>query len=340
MATAVDWIRRHPGILILLVALVIGQLVQIFSRPYVEAPVRAGQFPVVAASVLAVALLLAIVVIVLRVRLGNQMLSGVRASSLSLPAPESLPARYAITDPQRRAVAGTLALIDVALLLLLQSTLRTPVLSIADDYVDRARANAVYVVLIVLVSLILLVKLYRTGGPVLVLMLWWGLDRLVPTAGFLGAHPSTPAVAASPSRPVLPPARTDTSNEPTERTPATRGAVDAEPTEVSAHGGTYEPTVRSGDMGRYESGATIVAPLAGLDATVVRTEAPRDPRQDMTIIAPLAPHAAPPAHDAEPQPEPDTRREGTVIVPPPDPPTPNPDSPTIVTRPHPDTDKP
>ncbi len=115
------------GILVLLVALVIGQLVQSLSRPYVEEPVRVGELPVVAVSALAVAALLAIVVVVVRVQLGNQLLSGVRARSLSLPAPESLPARYALADPQRRAVAGTLALVDVALLLLVQSTLRTPV---------------------------------------------------------------------------------------------------------------------------------------------------------------------------------------------------------------------
>src|SRR5262245_59720409 len=126
MSIAVGWVRRHPGILVLLAALVVGQMVQAVSRPYIEKSVRAGEFPVLAASVLGLAVVLAVVVIVVRVQLGNQLVSGARSVALSLPAPESLPPRYALADPPRRAVLGLLALIDVALLLLLQSTLRTP----------------------------------------------------------------------------------------------------------------------------------------------------------------------------------------------------------------------
>jgi hypothetical protein len=280
--------------LVLLAALVVGQLVQGVSRPYVEKSVRAGEFPVLAASVLGVVLLLAIVVIVMRVQLGNQMLGGARSGALRWPTPESLPARYALADPSRRAVLGVLALIDVALLLLLQSTLRTPALSIADDYLSRPQATTAYVVVVVCVSLLVLLKTWRTGGPVLVLLLWWGLDRLVPTAGFLGAPPS----ALPAARHGLPAGKRDTSDEVTERAPATAAAY--EPT-VVAH--TDEPTVLAGtsnDAGRLD--ATIVAPL---DPTLLA----HDTRQDMTIVAPLLGHEAPVAQDP-PRPE----LEGQTIV--------------------------
>ena len=159
MANALGWLGRHPWILVLLAALVVGQLVQALSRPYVEASASSNEFPVVAASVLGLALVLALVVVIGRVQAGNRLVNGVRAGTLGLPGARIFcPARYAIADPSRRAVAGVLALIDLGLLLLLQSTVRVPVLSIASDYLDRPRATSVYVVLAVLVSLLVLVE--------------------------------------------------------------------------------------------------------------------------------------------------------------------------------------
>ncbi|HEY2592404.1 MAG TPA: hypothetical protein VGK33_00735, partial [Chloroflexota bacterium] len=333
MANAVGWIRRHPGILVLLAALLIGQVGQRLAAPYVAEPVRAGEFPVVPASVLAVAMLLAIVAMVARVRLGNQMLASMRARSLSLPAPESLPARYALTDPPRRAVAGTLALVDVVLLLLILSTLRDPVLAIAGDYVTPQQSETVFVAVLVLLSLVALVKLYRTGGPVLLLLLWWGLDRVVPTAGFLGARPSVAPALAGASRQQLPAARQATSEAPTEHTPASRGEptyaptvvagndtpyeptvvaereTTYEPTVVAGRETTFEPTVVAADAGRHD--ATIVAPLVGGLEPKSMPEALRDAREDITIMAPLAPHAPTPTPAAEV----DIRHDGTVIVP-------------------------
>jgi hypothetical protein len=356
MANAVGWIRRHPGILVLLAALLIGQVGQRLAAPYVAESVRAGAFPVVATSVLGVAVLLAVVVIVVRVRLGNQILAGMRARSLSLPAPESLPARYALTDPPRRAVAGTLALVDIVLLLLILSTLRDPALAIAGEYVTPQQAETAFVAALVVLSLVALVKLYRTGGPVLVLLLWWGLDHVVPTAGFLGGRPSLAPALAPPGRQELGAARQATGEAPTERAPASEGDAtypatypptvvagkdtQNEPTVVAGRQTTYEPTVVAADAGRHD--ATIVAPLGGLEPTI-QPEA----REDMTIIAPLASHAPPPAAEV------DLRHDGTLIVPPParreaetpppDPPpasTANLDGPTIVTGSHPEADTP
>jgi hypothetical protein len=277
MANALAWLRRHPGILVLIAALVAGQVLQSVLRSRVEESVPRGQFPVVAASVLAVALVLAIVVIVLRVRLGGQLLGFARTTALSLPAPESLPPRYVLADPPRQVVGGALALIDIGLLLLLQNTLRAPVLSIADDHVTRAQANLAYVLVIVLLALVLLVKLSRTGGPVLVLLLWSGLDRVVPTAGFLGAHPA-PAPAAPLPAAVIPDVRHD-------------GTVVAPLTTIRAAATDLEPTVVAPEPQRdTRQDETIVAPLAtllaqasDLEPTVVAPTKP--PHEDATVVA-------------------------------------------------------
>jgi len=100
-------------------------------------------------------------------------------------------------------VSGLLAMLDLALLLLVQSTLRQPAVVIASMYVTRVIADTAFVGLVVLLSLLVLVKLYRAGGPVVALLLWWGLDRVVPTAGFLGAKPIPARLAAA--APVLQP---------------------------------------------------------------------------------------------------------------------------------------
>ena len=308
MAKALAWVRHHPGILVLIAALIAGQVLQSALRSRVEESVPRGQLPVVAASVLAVAVGLAILVIVLRVRLGGQLLGGVRSNALSLPAPESLPPRYAVDDPPRQVVGGTLALIDIGLLLLIQNTIRAPLLSIGDDYVTRPQANLAYVAAIVLVALVLLIKLYRTGGPVLVLLLWWALDRVVPTAGFLGARPPAPTVPAASLAPL--PAARDTSLEPT--------VVEAE-FELGEHEvevlvaplttlrsiGDLEPTVVAPDS-RHD--ATIVAPLTtlttGLEPTLLAASA--QPDEDATVVAPQA--------KTEPNPPPTEVLDGPTIV--------------------------
>src|SRR5579871_3349550 len=118
MASATVWIRRfaQPAVLGLLAALILGQILRIASRPYVDQPHPSGQIPIVDAAVLGVAVLLAIVVVVLRVQVGRQLAAV--APSLRLPAPVSLPARYAVADPAGRLVGAGLALLDLVLLLL------------------------------------------------------------------------------------------------------------------------------------------------------------------------------------------------------------------------------
>src|SRR5579872_6468160 len=169
MGQGLEWLRRHPGVLLLIVAVVAGQVLQHVMQASMEDYYPVGELPVLPLVALVVALGLAIVIIWCRVALGHDLLRVVKTSALALPAPESLPKRYVVADPPQQLVNGSLALLDVILLLLVQSTFRGPILAIASGYVTRSTAEIVYVLAVVLLTLLLLAKLFRQGGPVLML---------------------------------------------------------------------------------------------------------------------------------------------------------------------------
>jgi len=201
MLAPMGWVGRHPGLLILLGAVILGQVLQKVAQPLLTQAVPSDEVPVVPIVVLALALVLAILVVWFRARLGSQLDAAAAVRAPSVVMPESLPSRYAVADPAGRVVAGVLGLIDLALLLLLQNTLRGPVLALNEHYavVSRTLADAVWVGVVVVLALVLLMKVWRASGPVLVLLMWWGLDRVVPTVGFVGARPTLPQpVAAMP----------------------------------------------------------------------------------------------------------------------------------------------
>src|SRR5579864_8979581 len=106
MGTALAWIRQHPGFLGLIAAVLVGQLARDVGQPYGEHPQTIGTLPLVPVVILVAALVLAIVIAVLRVQVGHELLAGARSRTLSLPSPESLPARYAVADPPRQIVDG------------------------------------------------------------------------------------------------------------------------------------------------------------------------------------------------------------------------------------------
>jgi hypothetical protein len=269
MATVRGWIKvlTRPAVLALLAALVVGQVVRIASQSFVDQPHPVGQIPLVAAGVLGVGFVLATTVVWIRVRLGNQLAAGAYAQELKLLAPASLLARYAVADPPGHVVEGGLAVVDLVLLLLVQSTLRQPAVAIAQDFVPRAWADAAFVSVVVLLSLLLLAKLYRTAGPVFVLALWWGLDRVIPTAGFAGARPA-----------VVAPQLAVASAAPTVISP--RKSLDAESTVVAPHKIVEaEPTVVAPEK-PVEAEPTMVAASKAEEATVV---------SERTVVAPEAP---------------------------------------------------
>ena len=288
------WIRQHPEFLVLIAVVVVGQVLEKVLRPAVEEPYGASQFPVVPAVVLGLMLLLAIVAVWLRARCGSQVVAAAKTSGVSLPRPASLPSRYVVADPPRQAIGGGLALLDVALVLLIAATLRAPLLAIARHYVPPTWAEVAFVALVLLAVLFVLAKVYRSGGPVLVLILWWGLDRVVPTAGFLATAPV--AVATRPRTVVTPPP-----TPAAEPTVAARQPSQAElaPTVIASQSGEEEPTVVASQTGDQEP--TVVAAQHDQDTTVVATDHGED--SERTLVAPqkrdeeLEPTVVAPAHD-------------------------------------------
>ncbi len=255
------WIKRHPEFLVLIAVVVVGQVLERVLRASAEQPYGSLEFPVLPTLVLGAMAVLGVVVAWLRVRLGGQLSTA--GARLRLPAPESLPARYKVADPAQQAIGGSLALLDIALVLLVAATLRAAAVGIAAHYLSRTWAEVGFVVLVLLVTLLVLARLFRTGGPVLVLLLWSGLDRVVPTAGFVSSGPMP-----VPTRPrtvtVTPLAEAEP--QPTLVTPQSK-QVELEPTVVA-------PQVREG-----ESESTVVA-----EATVVSVSN-GSPDEDATVVA-------------------------------------------------------
>lgn len=265
MAAVMGWIRQHPAIWVLLGAVIAGQVLQRVLARYVNQPSTMADIAVLVAM-----LALAGVAVWVRLSLGNQLASAARGRHLTVPAPASLPARYAVADAPDKAVTALLAALDIALLLLVQSTLRAPLLAVAQGYVRETWAETAFVAVVVALALLILAKLYSAGAPVLVQLVWWGLDRVVPTAGFLGAHPAV-AVRAAQSVPAPVPA-------PALSAPATPTPVDLEPTVASPGGSaSLEPTVVT---------AAPVSKSTEAEATLVAAEhAPAPDELESTVVA-------------------------------------------------------
>jgi hypothetical protein len=279
MGTLSDWIRRHPGLVVLLAALIVGQVVQRLVQPSLQDSPLVGQVPVVPLAALGVAVVLGLVIVWLRVRLGHQLAAAARERSLSLPESASLPKGYEVRDPPGQIVGGGLGVVDLVLLLAVQSTLRGPLLALGTAYgVQRTWLEVGFVFVVVLIALLLLVKLYRVAGPALVPVVWWGLDRVVPTAGFLGSRPalaSAPVAALSAPVAAVPSATTP---------PA---ASEVEPTVASAQS-PVEPTVAA--VTRSELEATVAASTAAPPGEAQQTVITRHPvDEDATLLRPETP---------------------------------------------------
>jgi hypothetical protein len=299
MGTFSNWIRRHPGLLVLLGALIVGQVVQRLVQPSLQDSPLVGRVPVVPAAALGVAVVLGLLIVWLRVRLGHQLTSAARERSVSLPESASLPKGYAVRDAPGKIVGGGLGVVDLVLLLAVQSTLRGPVLALSSAYaVPRTWVEVAFVFVVVLVALLLLVKLYRLAGLVLVPVVWWGLDRVVPTAGFLGSRPplaSAPAAGASmpaPSAPAAVASATVASGAPASAVePTLAGATrsEAEPTVAAQAAGTprtaseMEPTIAAPPALEAEAEATLMAQ----QTVVTRRPGPVD--EDATVLRPETP---------------------------------------------------
>jgi hypothetical protein len=290
MGTFSNWIRRHPGLLVLLAAVIVGQVLQRLVQPSLQGSPLVGQVPVVPAGALGAAVVLGLVIVWLRVRLGHQLAAAARERNVSLPESASLPKGYEVRDPPGQIVGGGLGVVDLVLLLVVQSTLRGPTLALSSAYfVPRNWVEVGFVAVVVLIALLMLVKLYRTAGPVLVPVAWWGLDRVVPTAGFLGARPAL-ATGVPASLPRAPAAVASAPGAVASAQVASGASASGPDAAVASR--EMEPTVAAATRSELE--ATVAAPTgSGLEPSVAAaTRSELEPRVAAPTPAGLGPTVA------------------------------------------------
>jgi hypothetical protein len=179
-------------------------------------------------------------------------------------------------------------LLDLALLLLIQATLRAPLVGLLSGQVDNALVDGVYVVVVVVLALVILIRLYRSGHPLVEQLTWLALNQIVPTAGFAATSVSatfTTRLATVTSRPTTGPASSPPSAAPPTPISATAEAptLAADPTvaadALQATLPAPEPTILAG------SGNGAPADVA--EATIPRlvVEPPPPPEPDATIVS-------------------------------------------------------
>jgi hypothetical protein len=242
-----------------------------------------GKPPLLGVFGLAVALVSCVIIVWARLRIGQAMHAWARAWVAGFPVADSIPRRYVIDDRGSRLASALCAVIDVVVLLLMQSTVREPLLLLTSSYTRQASVESAFTLLILVMALVILSGVYRTSKPVLAYLAWSVMDRLVPTAGFLagGMVPVLPR-ATTASRPAL----AASSNGPT--TP-----VSAAPRQVEHSVSSQDATVVAEQQREAPALAdepTVRAPSASIDqeATVV-AEKPSDP--DKTFVSQPHPHA-------------------------------------------------
>lgn len=218
------------------------------------------------------------------------------------------------TGPRRAAATSVARLLDLVILLVIQAMLRPPLVGVSKELISEAWVDGGYVVLVVCVTLFFLIDLRRASRPLIERLLWLGLNRVVPTAGFQttsaaetfatrmtttnAARSGTLARSAPPmSRSVAAP------------TAATVAAGAAEATVLSPPDAAAEPTLLAPPLDRGAADATVLAGAAG-DEPVAATRHP---------VSSEGSGASPPAASAEPTilaaPLPAGSTDATVIDP-------------------------
>jgi hypothetical protein len=153
-----------------------------------------GKPPPLGVLGLVVALVWSGVIIWARLRIGQDLNGWARQWFSGFAVSDTIPRRYVIEDRGSLLAAALCAVLDLVLLLLMQNTVREPLLMIASVYLSPAWADGAFVILVVVVALLILSHMYRTSKPVSAYLAWSVMDRLVPTAGFL-AGPPAPALS-------------------------------------------------------------------------------------------------------------------------------------------------
>ncbi len=230
---SVHWRAYLPGFVALVVAIGLGYLlppVTEYGRDFDRSlRLLGGQVSLVDLVWLLATLVLCIVIIWGRVRIGRllgqtvgAMLAGVKRDTV----PSS---RRDGRELPRLGASLALGLFNLALVLIVQSLLRPPLVTVGAAYARKSYVDAGIVVLVFLVALLMLLRLYAASRPLIEQLVWAGLEQVVPTAGY-----ETPKTAPAIPRPAASAAVTPARSRPAEATVAAQNAGAAEAMAVAA----------------------------------------------------------------------------------------------------------
>jgi hypothetical protein len=256
--------RTQRAGFVLVGAVVLGQLSRVLFEALRHADfLTSGKPPLLGVLGLAVALVWCGVIIWARLRIGQDLNGWARGWFAGFAVDDTVPRRYVIADRGSLLAAALCAIIDLVLLLVMQGTVRAPLLIVTSGYTSPAWADGAFVLVVVILALLVLSHMYQTSKPVAAYLAWSVMDRLVPTAGFL-ATPTAPALA-----------RARTGSQPALDQPANSN----EPASAA--------TVPQ-DSAPQGSSAATVPQAAPQEATVVAEKKPEAPvlADELTVRAP------------------------------------------------------
>jgi hypothetical protein len=252
----VVWARQNRHLLRLILAGLVGLLVfpLVFDALAPHDFLLAGKFSLLDLVWLVLALISVVVLLAERTTVGVELraattraLSGVAVAGGGATSPA-----VDLPDTGNRLAQG---LFNLVVLLVVQAILRRPLVGLLSGQVAAALVDGVFVGVVVLAALGLFWRLYRVSTPLLRQLVWLGLDRLVPTAGFAGG----PAPAED---------RTRVATRATHRAPSAAAAAPAASAAATvpaaAEPGSDLPTVAAAAAQPtvLEGAATVVAPTA------------------------------------------------------------------------------
>ena len=240
-------------------------------------------------------LALCIVAIWGRARIGHLLGPTVREALAGVERDAAASSHRTGRELPRLGASIVLGLFNLVLVLIVQGILRPPLVVVGSAWARESYVDSGFVVLVFLVALLILLRLYSAGRPLIEHLVWMGLEQVVPTAGYETpktapvASRASSSAAASPARP-----------RPAEATVAAKsdGAAGSRAAAVEATvAATSSPVVAEATMAAPpEAEATVAAPPVA-EATMaapISAEA-----AEATMAGPLADSCEEPQTDSE-----------------------------------------
>lgn len=171
-------------------------------------------------------------------------------------------------DIREDASRSVTRLLDLVVLLIIQAMLRPPMIGVGKNLLPEAWIDGAYVVLVVLIALFILFSLRRASRPLIERLLWLGLNRVIPTAGF---QTSSAAATFATRMTTTNASRSATPSRSAESPPPAAGAdegtvaagIGAEATVLAPAIVTAEDTVLAPSPPAEAGAATMLAPAGG-----------------------------------------------------------------------------